>query len=124
MSKDHTYDLVKEILTKIPETRDNDMKLLFKFYAVKYPDFYQNDDKQMDVVTFFSKLANNEFTKQSTVTRCRRKIQEMVPELQGTKEIYKARQHKATKAMKGFIKHKDYVETVSRERHYHTQKLS
>tara|TARA_R110001592_G_C13149222_1_gene748021 strand:+ start:378 stop:746 length:369 start_codon:yes stop_codon:yes gene_type:complete len=122
MNKNQTYDLVKEILTKVPETRDSDVKLTFKFYTVKYPDFYQNEDNQMNVRTFFETLENNDFISESTIRRCRRKIQETIPYLRG--DVYATRMKKATKEMKGFIKHKDYTETVSRERHYHLQKLS
>ena len=80
-----TYDKVKQILTDYQDARDSDHKLLWR-----YMDEMQNGDGPRFMVDF---LTWDTFTKTpiETITRCRRKLQELYPELRATEEVQKAR---------------------------------
>ena len=122
MIKEKIYDTVVEILTEKPETRDSDVKLAFVFYKVTEPDFYNSEQKQWDVLQFFAALENRKLPSLSSIGRARRLAQQNFPDLRGLK--YEARQKKGTKKMKGFIVSQTHTDTVTRERQYHTDKLS
>lgn len=86
------YDLVKELLTKYPELRDSDKKLLWNVWGKK---------GHLSVNDF----GNTAITKESflksvsaeSITRARRKVQEQHPELRASKAVEDSRKLKAEK---------------------------
>ena len=84
-----TYDIVKELLTDIPETRDSDKVLVWEYWKEKNMIAQGRETEGITKENFFKSVALE------TITRCRRKIQEKYPELGETKEgIRKARRKK------------------------------
>lgn len=79
------YDQVKDILTKYPQTRDDDMKL--------YGQFLWQNGKVGKEETFYKVLgsaAARDLPSYEGVTRARRKVQEKEPALRGKR--YRQRQ--------------------------------
>lgn len=74
---------VEEILVKDPRTRNSD-ELLYGIYI---------SDKigLISAVNFFIHFANYNVASFGTISRARRKIQEMHPELQASKEVQEMR---------------------------------
>lgn len=75
---ENTYRDVRSILTIYPETRDDDRKLIAQMW------FRENEDVT-GFQQFLGAFMNGKFTNPDTITRCRRKVQEMHPELRGAK---------------------------------------
>lgn len=90
MSK--TYDVVKEILEQHPVTRNSDKALMWRFWLRKgHVQLSGGDVKQSYMNWFnFAQCASPE-----SITRARRKVQELHPELQATKPIEQHRRKKA-----------------------------
>lgn len=76
------YDLVKQILEENPDTRNSDKKLIWKVWEVL-------DLTGLDVIIYdnFMKAPSSE-----SITRARRKIQELHPSLQATESVRRQRQ--------------------------------
>ena len=87
-------DKIKTLLTKFPELRDSDNKLIafFWYKELKRKGMNPNQMSAMDFLQYFSdsKLTNSE-----TIHRCRRKAQEQNKELRG--KNYEVRQDKMQK---------------------------
>ena len=78
------YDFIKETLTDYPETRNSDKNLIWKVWSeLGYIDtgyaLYEEDFKRAP--------------SPDTITRCRRKIQEINPELGPTRKVRGLRKH-------------------------------
>lgn len=78
------YDKVKEILESNPETRDSDNKLIWEVW--RYLDLTNGD--MIDKWDFMKAPASE------SITRARRKIQELHPHLRATKVVQEARKEK------------------------------
>ena len=77
----HYHDLVKQMLTEAPATRDDDM-LLYGYFLAKYM-LVRPDE------TFFqvcSSARARKLPSYESISRARRKVQEQCPELRGTRQ--------------------------------------
>tara|TARA_R110002167_G_scaffold48013_2_gene141912 strand:- start:1140 stop:1448 length:309 start_codon:yes stop_codon:yes gene_type:complete len=72
-------DLVKFILERSPEARDNDNILLWIVWKKEYP-IIDNDIEEFKKLFISKQLPSME-----SITRARRKLQEVYPELRGLK---------------------------------------
>lgn len=77
-----TYDRVKELLVKNPKLRDSDKQLIWEIWF---------GEREMIMVSKFDfmKLESAE-----SITRARRKVQEIHPELRASKEVEAEREWK------------------------------
>ena len=75
-------DLVKEILTAEPETRDNDNLLVLKVWKKQQPLL---SEKDLSFWTFAIDFKNGKFASTESVRRVRQKMQEEHAELRGKK---------------------------------------
>lgn len=82
-------DLVTDILTEKPETRDNDILLMQEVWR-KQMEFYgvQNLDDQ-PICFLFKSMRNKRVSHPSSIKRVRAKLQEQCPNLRG--EVYNKR---------------------------------
>lgn len=90
------YEQVKEILTKYPETRDDDMRLYGQF-------LWQNGEVGKNE-TFFNVLGSARKRKLSSyesITRARRKVQEKEPALRGKRY---SQRHKAEEEYRDYYR--------------------
>tara|TARA_R110002020_G_scaffold4272_4_gene18989 strand:- start:958 stop:1266 length:309 start_codon:yes stop_codon:yes gene_type:complete len=78
-------DLVKFILERSPESRDNDNILLWIVWKKEYPII------ETDVQEFKKLFITKQLPAMESITRARRKLQEIYPELRGLK--YNQRQN-------------------------------
>ena len=75
--KDQTINIVKDLITKHPHLRDNDNKLLANVW-------YQSvTPLQEEWLDFLALIANGDLPSSESIMRCRRKLQELNPELRG-----------------------------------------
>ena len=81
------YDLVKEILTDYPETRDSDKKLIWNVWDEL--DFIDQSEYNCIHYEDFMNAPSTE-----SIRRCRQKIQEKNPELRGSKKVQEYRKIK------------------------------
>ena len=121
------YDKVVSILQEKPICRDSDMKLSFVIYNLlwhKTPTAQRTGKEWVEATKeeMFGAIENNQLPTMSSIARARRKAQQSFPELRGDK--YQARQEKATKKIKGFLRTQEYTDTVTKERTYHSNKLA
>ena len=90
---------VKQIVTNILKedirTRDNDDILLA---TVWWKQQLGTEIERLSAVDFLKRFSRGEFPKPEGVTRCRRKIQEMNPDLRGHK--YEKRKKSMTESVK------------------------
>ena len=83
------YEMVKELLTKYPDFRDSDAKLMAHVWR-KDLDYKLN---LMSATDLLSAIAiDKNLSSWGSVTRYRREVQELNPDLRGTK--YKEKQEK------------------------------
>jgi hypothetical protein len=106
MKKQRIYDLVKKLLTEYPATRDNDKKLQWLTFGRLgfITGSYIVGRELKSYITFedFFKAPSTE-----TIRRCRQKVQELNPELRGSKFVQEKRAEKAEQ--KGmFVFHENY----------------
>lgn len=79
-------DRVKELLEKYPHLRDSDNKLVANIW---------NQEKQdTDAFGFLQLYADGKITPADSITRARRKLQELHPELRGKKYDQRHREEK------------------------------
>lgn len=69
---------VAQLLREMPVTRDDDSKLLSLYWAWE-------GDKKGECFDFLSALHSGVYTPAESITRARRKLQELDPDLRGTK---------------------------------------
>lgn len=87
--------LVKEILTDIPETRNSDGYLYIKVLErVAQETDNPIDLQKISVPYFFCNVQSLNCPYYPTVTRARRKVQEKYPELKGNRRVQAVRQQK------------------------------
>lgn len=103
-----TYDRVKIILETIPETRNSDKLLIWEYY--KADGRIQEMQNQFGV--YQEALARNHFlsrkiTSTESITRARRKIQEIHPELAPTSSVVAKRRSKREKTKGTFVYRED-----------------
>lgn len=98
-------NVVKEVLTKRPDTRSSDSELAFFVYknlAAK-KGININD---ITVGNFFLMMPEYGFPSPETISRARRKVQEECPLLRGSKEAKEARKQKAEEYRKSYSNRK------------------
>lgn len=78
---------VVDILTKLPETRDNDRELIATFWRIERPMLFAFNGAE----AVLRALVNKELSSPDDITRARRKAQEMQPELRGTRWVQSRR---------------------------------
>ena len=85
-------DVVKEVLTRIPETRDDDFKLIAEVY-------YEMDFNIAGTSFALMMLGHKEFGLPpfESITRARRKLQATFEELKGSKKVQEARLNETSK---------------------------
>ena len=87
-------EIVKEVLIENSKTRDNDEMLIVEVWTKQYPEISNN-------LNWFNEFSHYFITqklfKTESITRARRKLQELHPDLRG--ESYKAR-HNHTEVVK------------------------
>jgi hypothetical protein len=71
-----------EIMKAIPETKDNDQLLLANVW-LKELATAKIDAKKMSAFDFILQFSKDKWTNSESVTRCRRKIQEEMPQFRG-----------------------------------------
>lgn len=80
-------DIVRELLEKKPELRDNDLLLMSTIWKT-----------QSNILNFFHRFENGKLHSPEGIRRTRQKLQEDHPHLRG--ESYEARQKRQTKVKK------------------------
>ena len=85
-------DEVEKFLTKYPLLRDNDERLMANIWSSHIGNLEDIDGKEI-----LHMLANHKLPSYESISRCRRKIQEIKPELRGEKWIER---HKRAKDIK------------------------
>jgi hypothetical protein len=80
------YPLIKQLLIECPELRNSDKKLLWRVW--------QREGKVIANQLSYEAFLSTSLTSAETITRCRRKIQELNPELQSNKVVQQLRQEK------------------------------
>lgn len=74
-------NLVRNILTEYPQTRDNDKLLVFKIWGIQNPKIRDNEYLLHDFAREF--IFGNTFTDTETIRRTRQKLQENHSNLRG-----------------------------------------
>lgn len=76
--------LVRKILTETPSTRDHDNRLVSAYWneELKEMNVCIHNDSARDLLSL---MWNGRLSSGESITRCRRKIQELSPELRGRK---------------------------------------
>ena len=74
---------VQEILTRQPETRDNDRELVATVWRTERPNICSFGSANMLLRAFI----NKELSNPDDITRARRKVQELHPELRATRHV-------------------------------------
>ena len=87
------YDLVKDLLTKYPDLRDSDRKLIWAVCWKKQL-IQVNEEKMLSRMLYMNFLQAPSF---ESITRARRKVQELHPELQSRQAVFEVRQDKEEK---------------------------
>jgi hypothetical protein len=86
MRNTRLYDHIKELLISYPELQNSDKKLLWKVWEKEgFVAFGRLD---------YGNFLSPRLTTPESVTRCRRKIQELNPTLRGTSFVQKRRKEK------------------------------
>ena len=91
-----TQKKVKECLEKYPESRDNDEKLVARFWLEELIE-KKFAPKVMNTIEFLSLYATNILTSADVITRARRKCQEKYPETRGAKWDERHREEEAVR---------------------------
>ena len=87
-----TVDDVKQLLTKYPPLRDDDERLMANIWNTHIGNLEDIDGKEI-----LHMLANHKLPSYESISRCRRKIQEIYPHLRGEKWDQR---HKRAKTIK------------------------
>ena len=73
---------VKRLLTQTPSLRDSDERLMATIW---FRDIGEDKVRELSAINLLQKLADGKLPSYESISRCRRKIQEEVPELRGEK---------------------------------------
>jgi len=87
----------------MPDARESDPYLVFKFYQKTIPDFYADTDP-MSVVGFFNLLHKKKIPSFSSITRAKRMVMEIYPEYRG--KTYTKRKKRAEEMAKYTLRKK------------------
>tara|TARA_R100001443_G_scaffold482_10_gene1942 strand:- start:2999 stop:3376 length:378 start_codon:yes stop_codon:yes gene_type:complete len=101
MNKDKIFNVVKDILRDVPQTRESDPYLCFQFYKATVPNFRPSVGKPMTVNDFFEQLHHKNMPAFSSVTRAKRAVMEHYVELRG--KNYKLKKTKGVDNMKTWV---------------------
>ena len=71
---------VQVILTKMPETRDNDRELITTYWRIEQPMLFAFRNAEAVLLA----LVNKQLASPDDITRARRKVQQLCPELRGS----------------------------------------
>tara|TARA_R110000764_G_scaffold17660_1_gene48396 strand:- start:203 stop:511 length:309 start_codon:yes stop_codon:yes gene_type:complete len=77
-----TKEIIKNLLTKYPNLKDNDNKLIANYWNLEL----KNKNKDINILTasdLLSMYAQSQLTNAETIRRMRAKLQEEVPSLRG-----------------------------------------
>lgn len=77
-----TYDIVKELLSKHPELRDDDQRLVANYWNIEIRKIYSNLEN-VNCEMFLRAYSSKWLTNSDIITRARRKAEEKHPELRG-----------------------------------------
>lgn len=83
------YEMVKDLLTKYPDFRDSDTKLMAHVWR---KDLWGRINLMSAQELLINLAARSDLSSWSSITRYRREVQELNPDLRGTK--YKEKQEK------------------------------
>ena len=84
-------DVIIELLTKFPTLRDSDNRLVVNVWALKIG---KDEIDRQTASWVMTEIANNNLPSFESISRCRRKIQEEIPELRGAKYIARHKKKK------------------------------
>jgi iron only hydrogenase large subunit-like protein len=101
MNKDKIFEVVKDILHNIPQTRESDPYLCFQFYKTTVPNFRPSVGNPMTVNDFFEQLHHRNLPAFSSITRAKRLVMEHYVELRG--KNYKIKKTKGVKNMVDYV---------------------
>jgi hypothetical protein len=104
VKQDDIFTKVKEVLEDVPQARESDPYLCFKFYQKINPKFRPPQGNPMTVNDFFEKLHNRDLPAFSSITRAKRKVMEVYVELRG--KNYQAKKTKGVETMVNWVKKK------------------
>ena len=77
-----TKEIIKELLTKYPNLKDSDNKLIANYWNLELQ--YKNKDiKEMSATDLLTMYAQSQLTNAETIRRMRAKLQEDIPALRG-----------------------------------------
>ena len=97
----HLEDIVTDILKRNPKARDNDHILAGTVWIRELGG--SDIAKEMSLWEFLRMFMSNEISNFESIGRCRRKVQELDPELRGTKyELRHGRQEEVKKQIKNW----------------------
>jgi hypothetical protein len=85
------YDIVKDILEKSPACRDSDKRLIWNVWNRKTLVQINRDDLRQSRILFMDYM---NAPSSESITRARRKIQELHPELQSSEAVRKMKDKK------------------------------
>ena len=77
-----TKEIIKNLLTKYPNLKDNDNKLIANYWNLEL----KNKNKDINILTasdLLSMYAQSQLTNAETIRRMRAKLQEEIPSLRG-----------------------------------------
>lgn len=78
------YDRVKEILIKYPQTRNSDKRLIWFVWCQKQAVMLNQEKPNMSKIMFMNYM---QMPASESITRARRKVQELNPELKSNKQV-------------------------------------
>lgn len=87
-------DRVKALLSQIPTLRDNDQSLIAWVWRGELQEAGLSSEN-IDLI--LSVIAKGKITPAETITRCRRKIQELHPELRGSEYVSRKQRQEPVK---------------------------
>jgi hypothetical protein len=97
------YDTIKRILTIYPQTRNSDKLLIsevFRSTGAIHPVTYFGQEYE---AVFLNQLISGKLPSYESITRARRKVQEVCPELQATSEQVRSVRHQKQSTRGTFI---------------------
>ena len=103
-TRNKVFDDVKSILKNMPDARESDPYLVFKFYKKTIPDFRPEEKDPMTVIELFHLLHKKKIPSFSSITRAKRVVMEVYPEYRG--KSYTKRKKKAEEMVKYTLKKK------------------
>lgn len=91
---------VKHLLETVPSLRDSDERLVANFWYYELKNKFNHSSAKLIAHDFFTMYADGEMTTADVITRARRLLQQLHPELRG--KTWEARQKKAGETREKF----------------------